>query len=33
LVDAHGQTFRRMRLSNDIVGTARKAAGGPTGDS
>src|SRR5262249_11935998 len=28
-VDAHRGTFQRMTLSDDIIGTARKAAGGP----
>jgi hypothetical protein len=30
LVKAHGGTVQRMRLSDDIIGTARKAAGGPS---
>lgn len=30
LAEAHGGTLQRMRLSDDIIGTARKAAGGPS---
>jgi hypothetical protein len=30
LVDAHGGTCQRIRLSDNIIGTARKAAEGPT---